>query len=258
VHWDVEAGTIDAAGLEGVDAVVHLAGAGIGDRRWSEARRRTVIESRTKGTDLLARTLASLDRPPRVLVSGSAVGYYGDGGDEVLTEQSASGDLFLSQICTAWEEATRPAEDAGIRVAHIRTGLVVTASGGFMGRLLPLAKLGLAGKLGPGDQWWPWITITDHIAAIRFLLDHEVAGAVNLTAPEPVTNAAFTKALGSVLHRPTFLAVPRFAPRLLLGREMADELLFAGQRAVPAVLEREGFAFSHTDVESGLRAELGR
>jgi uncharacterized protein (TIGR01777 family) len=243
--------------LDGVEAVVHLAGAGIGDKRWTAARRRTVIESRTKGTDLLARTLAGLARPPRVLVSGSAIGYYGDRGDEVLTEASGPGHLFLSEICMAWEAATAPAEAAGIRVAHVRTGLVVTARGGFMGRLLPLVRLGLGGRLGPGDQWWSWITITDEVAAIRFLLDHDVAGAVNLAAPEPVTNAAFTKILGRAVRRPTFLAVPRFGPRLLLGREMADELLFASQRVEPAVLEREGFPFTHRDLAGALRAELG-
>ncbi|MGI8662413.1 MAG: TIGR01777 family oxidoreductase [Acidimicrobiales bacterium] len=258
LSWDIEAATIEASELEGVDAVVHLAGEGIGDKRWNPQHKRAVIESRTKGTTLIAETLAGLSSPPRVVVSASAIGYYGDRGDEILTEASAPGEVFLSEVCTAWEAATRPAADAGIRVAHLRTGLVVAPKGGFMGKLLPLVKLGLGGRLGPGSQWWSWISLTDEVAAIRFLLDHEVEGPVNLTAPEPVTNAAFTKALGSLLHRPTFLAVPAFGPRLLLGREMADELLFASQRVLPTVLEREGFRFSHSDVGAGLRAELGR
>jgi uncharacterized protein len=257
VAWDVERGTIDGDGLEGVDAVVHLAGVGIGDKRWNDQHRRNVLESRRKGTDLLCRTLAQLSAPPKVLLSGSAIGIYGDRGDDVLTESSSAGDLFLSEVCTAWEAATAPAAAAGIRVAHLRTGLVVTATGGFLGRLLPLVKVGLGGRLGSGQQWWSWITMTDEIGAIRFLLETEVHGPVNLTAPAPVTNAAFTKALGTVLHRPTFVAVPAFGPRLLLGREMADELLFASQRVQPAALLDAGYSVAHVDVTEGLSAELG-
>jgi uncharacterized protein (TIGR01777 family) len=256
IGWDLDAGTIDRASLEGLDAVVHLGGEGIGDKRWNDEHKRKVIESRRVGTTLLAEALAGLSLKPRVLVSGSAVGYYGDRADEILTEASGAGDIFLSEVCVAWEAATAPAAAAGIRVAHIRTGIVLAPAGGALGPMLKLFRLGIGGRLGSGRQWWSWISLADEVGAIRFLLDADVAGPVNLTGPEPVTNATFTKALGTVLHRPTFLAVPAFAPRLAMGRDMADSLLFVSERAVPNVLEAAGYEFRHRDVHAALSATL--
>ncbi len=257
VTWDPVQGTIDAAGLEGVDAAVHLAGAGIGDERWSDDRKRVILESRTKGTALLARTLAGLAAPPAVLLSGSAVGYYGDRGDEVCTETSPAGTGYLAEVCEAWEAAATPAVEAGIRTAFLRTGIVQTKAGGALKKTLPLFKLGLGGRFGSGKQWWSWISLADEVGAIRHLLDHDVSGPVNLTAPAPVTNAEYTSTLGSVLGRPTVLPVPSFGPKLLLGAEGAKAVLLDGQRAVPAVLEREGYSFRHPTLEAALRAELG-
>jgi uncharacterized protein (TIGR01777 family) len=258
VAWDPTGGTIDAGGLEGLDGVVHLAGAGIGDKRWSDERRLELVLSRTKGTALLAETLAGLDRPPPVLVSGSAIGYYGDRGDELLTEQSEPGDDFLARLCIDWEAATTPAADAGIRVTTIRTGLVLSTDGGALPKLLPLFRLGLGGRFGSGRQWWSWIDGADEVAAIRFLLEHDVRGPVNLTAPGPVTNAELTKVLGHVLSRPTVLPVPAFGPRLLLGKDLADSLLFTSARVQPAALEAAGFAFRQPELEAAFRTLLDR
>lgn len=258
VSWDPEAGTIDAAALEGVDAVVHLAGAGIGDHRWTDEHKRRVKESRTKGTATLARALAAMDRKPAALLSGSAIGYYGSRGDEVLTEVSAPGNDFLAEVCVAWEAETAPAADAGIRVVHLRTGLVLDGKGGMMSKMLPLFKLGLGGRMGSGKQWWSWISIDDEVGAIRFLLERDVAGAVNLTTPEPVTNTQFTKALGRVLHRPTPLPVPMFGPALLLGREGAETMIDASQRVQPEKLLAEGYRFRYVHLEDALRAVTGR
>jgi uncharacterized protein (TIGR01777 family) len=256
VRWDIEAGTIDAAGLEGLDGVIHLAGEGIGEKRWTDEQKRRILESRSKGTDLLCRTLASLDSRPPVLMSGSAIGYYGDRGDEQLTESSPPGHGFLTDIVTAWEAATAPAEAAGIRVAHIRTGIVLDPAGGVLKRLTGIARFGLLGKLGSGQQWMSWIALGDHLRAIRFLLEQPISGPVNLTAPTPVTNAVFTKALGRVLHRPTVLPVPRFGPKLLLGTELANALLFEGQRVLPDALLGAGFEFDHPELEGALDALL--
>lgn len=258
VVWDPAAGVLDPAGLEGVDAVVHLAGEGIAEKRWTDEQRRRILESRTLGTALLTETLARLDAKPAVLVSGSAMGIYGDGGDAVLTEASPPGDIFLSQVCVAWEAAARPAIDADIRTAFIRTGVVLSAEGGALAKILLQFKLFAGGPMGSGHQWWSWISIDDEVAAIRWLLDHEVEGPVNLTAPNPVTYREFAKVLGSVLHRPSFLPVPKFGPRLLLGSELADQLLFLSQRVEPTVLEAQGFPFTHRDIESALRAVLHR
>lgn len=258
VVWDPTTGVLDPAGLEGVDAVVHLAGEGIAEKRWTDEQRRRILESRTLGTALLTETLARLDAPPAVLVSGSAMGIYGDGGDAVLTEASPPGDIFLSEVCVAWEAAAQPAIDAGIRTAFIRTGVVLSAEGGALAKILLQFKLFAGGPMGSGRQWWSWISIDDEVAAIRWLLDHEVEGPVNLTAPNPVTYREFAKVLGSVLHRPSFLPVPKFGPRLLLGSELADQLLFLSQRVEPTVLEAQGFPFAHRDIEAALRAVLHR
>ena len=258
IRWDPADGTIDAAALEGFDGVVNLAGAGIGDKRWTDAYKREVLESRTRGTDLLARTLAGLDRPPSVLVNGSAIGIYGDTGETVVTEDAPSGDDFLAEVCRRWEAAAAPASDAGIRVAFARTGIVLSPDGGALAKLLPLFKLGVGGRMGSGRQWWSWISLEDEVGAIRWLLDHDVSGPVNLTAPEPVTNAEMTRVLGEVLHRPTILPVPSFGPKLLLGGELAEALLFTSQRVAPAVLGEQGFPFAHPTLEGALRSLLDR
>ena len=242
--------------LERLDAVVHLAGAGIGDRRWTAGRKRELLESRTLGTAAIAGAVAGLDRPPRVLVSASAVGYYGDRGGTELTEESPPGHDFLASLCQQWEAAAAPAAEAGVRVAFVRSGLVLGRHGGALPRLRRIFRTGLGGRLGSGSQWWSWITIDDEAAALAWLLDHDVSGPVNCTAPAPVTNAQFTRALASCVSRPAVLPVPRFGPQLVLGRELADALLFTSARVLPAVLEREGFPFAHPELESALRAVL--
>ncbi len=258
VRWDIDAGHIDVAALEGLDGVVHLAGEGIAEKRWTDEQKHNILESRTKGTAVLAGALASLTDKPPVLVSGSAIGYYGNRGDDQLTEASGPGTGFLTDVVTAWEAAAEPASAAGIRVPLIRTGIVLSADGGVLQRLAGLARFGLLGKLGSGRQWMSWISLADEVGAIRFLLDHEVAGPVNLTAPGPVTNAVFTKAIGRVLHRPTILPVPSFGPKLLVGADLAQALLFDGQRVLPEVLLDAGYEFTHTDLETTLHDLLGR
>jgi uncharacterized protein (TIGR01777 family) len=239
----------------GVEAVVHLAGEPIAAHRWSPQQKRRILDSRTNTTRSLARTLASMEDPPRVLVSGSAIGYYGDRGDEVLREDSPPGHDFLADVCIAWEAATTAASDAGIRVAHIRTGLVL-GRGGALAKMLPLFRLGLGGRFGSGRQWWSWISLEDEVGAIGYLLDHDISGPVNLTGPDPVTNAEFTRTLGRVLHRPTLLPVPRFGPELLLGRDLGDQLLFSSQRAEPAVLAKHGYPYRHPGLTSALSAAV--
>ena len=253
VRWDPDAGTIDAAGLAGVDAAVHLAGEGIAEKRWSEAQKRRILESRTTGTHLLAETLAGLDPAPSVLLSGSAVGYYGDAGDVELTEAAPRGRGFLSDVVVAWEDATKPAVDAGIRTVLLRTGIVLSPTGGAMATTLPLFRLGLGGPIGRGREWWPWIALDDEVGAIVHLLTADVSGPVNLVAPSPVRNADYTKALGRALRRPTLVPVPRFAPGLLLGRELAAALLGASQRVVPERLTASGYRFRHPAIDEALQ-----
>lgn len=250
VQWDPRTGELDAATLEGADAVVNLAGAGIGDHRWTRAYKQTLLGSRTTTTSLLARTIARLDTPP-VLVNSSAIGAYGNRGDEVLTEASERGDDFLADLVKAWENATAPAAEAGARVVWLRNGLVLAPSGGALGKLLPLLRLGVGGPLGSGRQWWSWITLADEVAAIRHVIDTEVRGPVNAVAPEPTTNRALTRALAEALHRPAALAVPRFALRIAVGQFAGD--LVASQRVVPAVLNRTGFTWTHASPEDAAR-----
>jgi uncharacterized protein len=257
--WDPEAGTVDAAGLEGIGGVVHLAGAGIGDKRWTDARKRLILESRTKGTTLLARTLAQLARPPSVLVSASATGYYGDRGDEPLDEQSAPGNDFVAGVCVQWEAATAPAADAGIRVARTRSGIILGREGGVFPRMLLPFRLGLGGRMGSGRQYMSWISIDDEVRAILHALAQErVAGPVNLTGPRPVTNAEFTKTLGRVLHRPTAIPTPLLPLRALYGSELVQHLLVEGQRVLPKQLEQTGYEFAHPTLEEALRAVVDR
>ena len=259
VAWNPTGGAIDAAGLEGHDAAVHLAGAGLGDHRWTDDYKAKVLDSRVAGTSLLAETLASLDRPPAVLASGSAVGYYGDRGDEELTEASPPGTGFLSEVVQAWEAAAMPARQGGIRVALVRSGVVQSPQGGALKRLLLPFKLGLGGRIGSGRQWLSWVSLDDEVGAIRHVLGEEsVSGPVNLTAPDPVTNAEFTRALGRVLHRPTLLPTPTPALQLLLGRELVSEMLLGGQRVLPAVLQASGYSFVHPSLEEALADMVGR
>jgi uncharacterized protein (TIGR01777 family) len=258
IAWNPKAGTIDAASFEGLDGVVHLAGAGIGDRRWNDAYKRELVDSRVLTTGLLARTLAESVRKPGVLVSASAVGWYGDRGDEELDETSGPGRGFLAELCQQWEAAAEPARRAGIRVVHTRSGIVLSPKGGALKKQLPLFRLGLGGRFGSGRQWQSWIALDDEVRAITHLLTVDVAGPVNLTAPTPVTNEEFTKTLGRVLHRPTVVPIPAFGPKLVLGSELADVLLYEGQRVYPRVLERSGFACRHNDLEDALRSMLGK
>jgi uncharacterized protein len=256
ISWDPASRTIDPGAFDDFDAVVHLAGAGIADHRWTDDYKRQLVESRTIGTALVAETIAGATNRPTVLLSASAIGWYGSRGDEELDETSAKGSGFLSDLCARWEAATAPAEEAGTRVVHLRTGIVLSADGGALKRQLPLFKLGLGNKLGSGKQWQSWISIDDEVGAIVHLLSSSVAGPANLTAPSPVTNARFADALGEVLRRPTFLPIPKFGPKLLLGGELADNLLFEGQRVLPRVLVADGYRFAHPEVTSALRAML--
>jgi uncharacterized protein (TIGR01777 family) len=258
IQWNPKSGTLDAAALEGADAVIHLSGAGIGDKRWTTGYRKEILDSRTDTTALLAKTIASLSRKPSVFLSGSAIGIYGARNDEQLTEVSTHGTGFLAEVCEQWEAAAKPAVDAGVRTVYLRTGIVLSPKGGALKKLLPLFKLGVGGKFGNGKQWQSWISIDDEIGAIEYLLTANVSGAVNLTAPNPVTNAEFTKVLASVLKRPAIVPVPTFAPKILLGGELADALLFTGQRVIPAALNASGYAFKHTTLESALRSLLSK
>ena len=253
--WDVKNRTIGADKLEGVDAVVHLAGEPIGDSRWSDRTKREIHHSRLYGTKLIAETLAGLQAPPKVFLSGSAVGFYGDRGSQVLTEDADPGEGFLADVCRDWEAAAQPAVDAGIRTAWLRTGVTIAEGGPLIDKIELPFKLGVGGKVGGGRQYVPWIALEDHLRAMRFLLESEVDGPVNLTAPEPVTNAELTKALGKALNRPTILPIPTFAVTLLYG-EMGRVLATSSQRAVPQRLLDEGFEFTQTDLTEALTVAL--
>lgn len=259
VSWDPEAGELDTAALAGTEAVVHLAGVGIGDRRWTPARRALLVRSRVASTALLARVLPTLDPAPSVLVSASAVGVYGSRGDEVLTEQSEPGTDFLARLCLDWEAAAAPVTGAGIRLVTTRSGIVLSASGGALARQLPLFRLGLGGRLGSGRQWTSWISLEDEVRAIVFALEHDaLAGPVNVVAPSPVTNRDFTAALAGVLGRPARLPVPRAALAIALGRELTDDMVLASQRVLPTALGDAGFSFAHPEIAGALGAVLRR
>jgi uncharacterized protein (TIGR01777 family) len=258
VHWNPERGEVDAKELEGHDAAVHLAGEPIGEGRWDDEKKRRILESRVKGTRLIAETLAGLNVKPKVLVSASAVGFYGNRGDEVVREESASGTDFLSEVCREWEKATLAASQAGLRVVHVRIGVVLSAEGGALPRMLTPFKLGVGGRVGSGRQYMSWITLDDLVSVIRRAIEDEsLRGPVNAVAPRPVTNEEFTKALGRVLGRPTIFSVPAFAARLVFG-EMADALLLSGVRVEPARLNEAGFEFKSSEVEGALRSVLGK
>lgn len=258
IMWDPAAGVLDGASLDGVDAVVNLSGAGIGDKRWTADYRKLLLTSRTDSTRLLAETMAKAATPPNVFLSGSAIGYYGSQGDTRLTEESPPGTDFLADLTVQWEAAAKPAIDAGIRTAFLRTGIVMSAEGGALPKLLPLFKLGVGGKFGSGDQYMSWVSIHDEVGMIMHLLHNDIAGPVNLTGPEPVTNAELTSTIGTVLGRPSLLPVPAFGPRLVLGADRADALLFDSMRVMPTVMEGSTYTFQHTTIEAALRAVLNR
>lgn len=256
VEWNPDKGTVDASALEGHDAAVHLAGEPIAEGRWDDAKKRRIMESRAKGTRLIAETIAKLEEKPRVLVSASAIGFYGDRGAELMREESASGEGFLSEVCREWEKGTLAASQAGVRVVHLRIGFVLDGEGGGLPKMLTPFKLGVGGKVGSGEQYLSWITLEDLVRVIRRAIEDEsMRGPVNAVAPNAVTNEEFTKALGRVLGRPTILPVPTFALRLAFG-EVADAVMLASTRVEPARLEEAGFDFKHTDIESALRSVL--
>lgn len=259
-EWDPANGTIDRDAVASADAVVNLAGAGIGDKRWTDEYKRQLVDSRIKGTTLLATTITELAADatgPGVLLNGSAIGVYGDRGDEELTEESPVGSGFLADLCVQWEHAATQVPDT-VRATQLRTGIVLSRNGGALKKQLPLFKLGLGGHFGSGKPWQSWISLTDHVAATIHLLTAATVGPVNLTAPHPVRGRTFADTLGSVLHRPSLLPVPAFGPKLLLGSELATNLLFSGQKVMPSALVASGFVFQHPTLAEALRAELGR
>jgi uncharacterized protein (TIGR01777 family) len=258
IGWNPLAGEIDASRLEGTDAVVHLAGESIAEGRWTPQKKRRILESRQQGTRLLAEKVAGLPEPPEVMVSASAVGYYGDRGNELLREESGPGSDYLAEVCKTWEAAADPAREAGIRVVHPRFGLVLSPKGGALGRTLPIFKLGGGGRIGSGRQWWSWVAIDDVVGAILHALTNDsVEGAVNVGSPNPLINAEYTRVLGRVLNRPTVFPLPAPAARLVLG-EVADALLLASQRMEPAKLKETGYEFRYPELEGALRHLLGR
>jgi uncharacterized protein (TIGR01777 family) len=256
--WDPKEGTVDEPALEGHDAAVHLAGAGLGDHRWTSEYKKEILESRVRGTLILTHALAKLDRKPSVLVSGSAVGYYGDRGDDEMTEDSGPGAGFLAEVVRQWEAAALPAKEADIRTVSLRSGIVQSAKGGGLKKLLLPFKLGLGGRFGSGRQWLSWVHVDDEVAAIRYALEHDsIEGPMNATSPNPATIGQYAEALGRAVHRPTKIPTPTFALKAILGGEMTDEMLLGGQRVLPAKLQAAGFEFRHPDLDEALADVLG-
>ncbi|HEX8844850.1 MAG TPA: TIGR01777 family oxidoreductase [Pyrinomonadaceae bacterium] len=256
IFWDPEKGSLDPGEVEGIDAVVHLAGESIAEGRWTDEKKRRIRESRVKGTKLLSETLAKLKRKPEVLVSASAVGFYGSRGDEILNEQSTSGSDFLAEVCREWESETQAASQAGIRVVNLRFGVILSGEGGALKKMLFPFKMGVGGKLGNGRQYMSWIAIDDVVGVIEQALENEsLRGPVNTVAPEPVTNYEFTKTLGRVLSRPTIFPVPKFVARVVFG-EMADATLLSSQRVEPQRLKESGYVFKYPELEGALRHVL--
>lgn len=253
IEWHPNQGKLDAASLEGIDAVVHLAGESIASSRWSDEKKRSIRESRTKGTALLSDALARLSRPPSIFVSASAIGYYGNRGDELLTETSAPGDDFLASVCLEWENATKPAIEKGIRTVHARFGIILDKHEGALAKMLTPFRMGVGGRIGNGKQWMSWIAIDDVVNGLKFLIsDQTTSGPVNFVAPNPVRNAEFTKTLGRVLSKPTLFPMPEFGVRLAFG-EMGEALLLGSQRVEPRVLQQIGFGFAHPTLDQALR-----
>jgi uncharacterized protein len=257
IEWRPDRGQIDASRLEGFDAVVHLAGESLLGV-WTAAKKERILSSRAQGTRLIAETLARLSRPPGIFISASGVGYYGDAGERILTEESPPGDDFLTQVCKVWEASTVPAEDAGIRVVRSRAGIVLDPSGGALKAMLPAFRLGVGARLGAGRQWLSWITLTDVLRIFRFALDHpELRGPINVCSPQPVRNEEFTAELGRALHRPTVFGVPSFLLKSFTGG-MGEVLFLASQRALPAALERKGFRFELPNLGDALTKMLAQ
>ena len=256
-HWDLTAGTLDPAALDGADAVINLAGATVA-QRWTQEHKTAILASRVRSADLLARTIAAVRTPPRVFLATSAIGIYGSRGDEVLDEASAPGKGFLADVVRQWESAAAPAREAGVRLVHPRMGLVLNPDGGVLAKLLPVFNVGGGGKVGSGAQWMSWIGMHDTVRALEFLMVTDtVHGIVNVCSPNPVTNAQFSHTLGAVLHRPAIATVPEFAVKLMFG-EMGEETLLSGQRVNPKCLLGTGFHFDFPDLGSALRHELGK
>lgn len=255
-RWDPAGGELTAEDVSGFDAVVNLSGAGIGDKRWSERYKQLLRSSRVDTTRLLSATLADCENPPSVLVSASAIGIYGDRGDEELDERSDAGSGFLADVTKDWEAAAVSAERAGVRVAFARTGIVLDKHQGALGRMMLPFRLGLGGRLGNGKAWWSWIGLGDTVRAIQHIIDGDVSGPVNLVAPKPVRSAEFSKRLGKALRRPTVMPIPKFALDILLGRELSDALVFTSARVSPRVLLDSGFSFEHRTVDTALSEVL--
>jgi uncharacterized protein (TIGR01777 family) len=258
IEWSPDRYSIALARIEGFDAVVNLAGESIAEGRWTEDKKQRIRESRVKGTKLLGDALANLTNPPKTFICASAIGYYGNRGDEILTETSAPGDDFLAKVCVEWEKATALAKEKGIRVLNTRFGVILDAHGGALAKMLPPFRAGLGGKIGSGKQWMSWIELDDVVGALKFALTNEaLSGPVNFVAPNPVTNAEFTNTLGKVLSRPTLIPIPAFGVRLLFG-EMGEALLLAGQRVAPKRLMTEGYQFQYPQLEEALRHVLAK
>jgi uncharacterized protein (TIGR01777 family) len=256
IEWHPNKGQIDAARLGGFDAVVHLAGESIASGRWTPEKKQKIRDSRVKGTRLLSDALTKAPQPPSVFVCASAIGFYGDRGDEVLTEQSAPGNDFLAGVCKQWEESTEPAAETGIRLVKARLGIVLDRDGGALAKMLPPFRMGIGGRIGDGKQWMSWIALADVVRALEFVIDKQnLSGAVNFVAPNPVTNTTFTSALGNILGRPTFFPVPAFGARLAFG-EMADALLLSSQRVEPKRLNESGFKFDYANLNDALSVIL--
>lgn len=252
IEWSPDRYSIALARIEGFDAVVHLAGESIAEGRWTDAKKKRIRESRVKGTRLLGDALANLTQPPKIMVSASAIGYYGNRGDEVLRESSAPGNDFLSEVCVEWEKATALAIEKGIRVVNTRFGIILDSNGGALAKMLPPFRMGIGGRIGSGKQWMSWIALDDVVGGLKFALTNEALnGPVNFVAPNPVTNSEFTKTLGKVLSRPTLFPIPAFGVRLAFG-EMADALLLSSERVAPAMLEASGYEFQYSNLDKAL------
>ena len=257
VSWNPETSIIDKAGLEGIDAIIHLAGEPIAKGRWTAEKKAKIRDSRVKGTGLLAKTVLQLNHPPKIAVCASAIGIYGNQADEILTEESVPGTGFLAEVGQQWESAANPMKQRGIRLVYARTGIVLAPSGGALALMLPIFKMGLGGNLGSGKQFMSWISLEDEIGAFHHaLVTNSLEGPVNFTAPRPVTNTEFTKTLGRALHRPTIFPLPAFAARIMFG-ELADEALLASARVEPTKLLSSGYKFRHPDLETALQSMLG-
>ncbi|MFK7916546.1 MAG: TIGR01777 family oxidoreductase [Ilumatobacter sp.] len=252
IGWDIDAGSIDADGFRGLDAVVHLAGEALANKKWTPQQKRVIEDSRIKSTALLSNALSGLDSAPTVMLNGGAVGIYGNRMDERLTEKSPPGDSYLAKLCVDWEAAANSAVEAGIRVAHLRTGIVLSTQSGALAEQLPFFKAGLGGRVGNGRQFWSWISIHDQVEAMLHLLESDLSGPVNFTGPEPVRNTDYVQAIAHAVRRPAKIPTPTIALDLKLGREAVREMLFASQRAVPQALLDDGYAFRHSTIEEAL------